>query len=394
MLKNNKQLPTIQFYWASPSGPKPMNLERLKSYVPIDRPNGVSESTYQITYRSYLESIKSVLSRKRDQFMEAIIESQPNDSFQIEEIRIITEKHGSDYHPARISVLTEQSTVSFVMNVALTNRGRESLTREFDVLRYLDDKFPVRFVPKVYFLSEIAQLESVDGEIPIRMFLGEWFEGFHEFHIADVGEKKSRSVVLWDMDLGYREMSVSESQEIYRLAALILTYYYNANDFSEIFPWHHAAGDFVASMSGDQIRVKLITARQYAPRVSFSEDLSENRLDGLMLFFASLTIRNRLDRLDGVREIVWADNRCLRATVEGFWAGLQMKVESGLCSDEALLQCRNMLSSISPEELTQVFVAVVSSFDPASPDMPMIRENLADHVLHVFKTINEMFQDL
>jgi hypothetical protein len=368
-----------------------MDLERLESYVLIDRPNGTAGSNYQITYRSYLESIETVLSQKWDQVMDAIAELHSDDRFQIEEMRIITEKHGSDYHPARISVLTDQLTVSLVMNVALTERGRKGLTRECDVLRLLNDKFPARFVPKVYFLSEISLLRSLDSEIPIRMFLGEWFDGYHEFHITDVGEKKSRSVVLWDMERGYREMSVSESQEIYRQAARILTYYYNMEDFSEIFPWHHAAGDFVASMSGDQIHVKLITTRQYTSRVSFSKDLSENRLEALMLFLANLTIRNRLDRLDGVREIVWADNRCLRATLEGFWDGLQMKVESGLCGNETLEQCRNMLSSISPEELTQIFAAVVSSYDPASPDLPVISDNLADHILYVFKTLKQMF---
>ena len=394
MSANYKQLPSIQYYHASLSGPRPMDLERLDSLIPIDRPTGMARSTNQITYRTYLESIEAVLSRRWDQIMEVIAEFHTEDNFQIKEIRIITEKHGGDYHPARIDIRTEDSEVSFVMNVALTERGRDRLIREFNVLRHLDSKFPARFVPKTYFINENVELDFVGREIPVRMFLGEWFTGFHEFHVTNIDNKKSQCLMLWDMELGYREMSARESHDIYRQAASILTYYYNLEDFSEIHPWHHAAGDFVVSTSGNQVSVKLITARQYAPRVSFSEYHIENRVEALKLFFANLTIRNRLDRLDGVRDIVWADNYCLQATVEGFWAGLQMQVKTGLCSEEVLMQSRKALTSISLVDLTQVFSSILSSYDSVSPDRPVISDNLADHILHVYKIVQQTDQNL
>lgn len=371
-----------------------MDHERLESHLPIDRPGGAVQSAYQITYRSYLEAIKAVILQKWDQILEVFTELLPDSDHRIEEIRIIAEKHGSDYHPARISIQTERSTVSFVMNVALTDRGKERLAGDFNILRHMGGELPARFVPSVYFLSEDIDPTPIGKNMRISMFLAEWFDEFHEFHISDVADTKDRRVVLWDTKDGYRALSSSDSQAIYRQTATILTYYYNVEDFSEIFPWHHAAGDFIASIVGEELRVKLITVRQYAPRVSFPQSTDDNQLDALLLFFANLTIRNRLDRLDGVHEIVWADNHCLRATVQGFLDGLRMKMDSRMCGAGLLSQCRKSLSSLSPVDLTQLFASVVGSYDPASPDMPVITDNLADHILQVYKTIQQISEGL
>ena len=108
------------------------------------------------------------------------------------------------------------------------------------------------------------------------------------------------------MDQGYTFLSESQSEEIWRKAAYILTNFYDPKTFEEIFPWHHASGDFVASAVNEQLDLKLITIRQYGPRLEFHEYSPENQVTAMALFLANLTIRMRLDRLDGVGEIVWA----------------------------------------------------------------------------------------
>ena len=48
-------------------------------------------------------------------------------------------------------------------------------------------------------------------------------------------------------------------------------------------------------------------------------------LDALLVFFLNLTIRMRLDRQDGIGEIVWADDIAIKGTLQGFLEGLALK---------------------------------------------------------------------
>jgi hypothetical protein len=81
----------------------------------------------------------------------------------------------------------------------------------------------------------------------------------------------------------------------------------------QIFPWHHAAGDFVIRVDGEKTSVKMITVRDYVPMagIETEPDSEQAILDALVIFFIHLSVRMRLDRLDGVNEVVWAPDACL-----------------------------------------------------------------------------------
>ena len=68
----------------------------------------------------------------------------------VDEVVICAEKHGSDYHPARIEVLCGGKRATFVMNVAVTARGKARLGHEFDVLQKLNGKYGYPFLPRPY----------------------------------------------------------------------------------------------------------------------------------------------------------------------------------------------------------------------------------------------------
>jgi hypothetical protein len=50
----------------------------------------------------------------------------------------------------------------------------------------------------------------------------------------------------------------------------------------------------------------------------------------LLIFFLNLSIRMRLDRYDGVGDIVWADGPVVQSTLDGVMDGLALIIASGI----------------------------------------------------------------
>lgn len=379
-----ESMPPIRFFRSLPHGPIPMDHAGMEAPLPLARPSTDRAALPGMTYRLYFRAIEFALKSRWELFMKALKDQGSLRDRAPESVLVIAEKHGSDYHPARIKAVDSGPEVSFVMNVALTERGRERMRREFGVLEHLCRSFPRRFVPKGYFF--------VDEPLPIggpalqyvTMFMGEWFEGYHEFHLSVDPATSDLVPLLWDMDAGYRFLEDYESEPAFRQAAFILTYYYDMDTFREIFPWHHAAGDFVIKSENGKIDVKLITARQYAARTTFAAQSPENRLQALLLFLANLTLRMRLDRLDGAGDMAWAGEACLKAAIRGFIDGMRAKRGEGRCDPALFERFLDIIARMSPVGWAEVFREVWESYDPDAPDVPVIRERLQDHVFQVY----------
>jgi hypothetical protein len=339
-----------------------------------------------VTYGQYFEGITDVISKDGYRLLIDATASQLAEDVSltdIEEILIYAEKHGSDYHPARIEVRLDDVCASFVMNVAITARGKTRLCREFEVLQHLNSKYGFPFLPTVYFQDEALPPSML-------MFLADWFQGYHEFHLS-VDKDGSEKLVLWDTEKNLCHLSRSQAWQIYSQAARILTFYYDIETFEQIFPWHHAAGDFVVKrhphpnpppsrgrVGWGWIDVRLVTARQYAPMLERSEGVSVH--EALLLFLLNLSVRMRLDRLDGVGAVAWADDDCLDATLEGFAAGLRIKQTKGSIDAEFVNGFMQYLSSLAKEDLSHTFHAIIDACDQTAPDIPVIREHLERHI--------------
>jgi len=385
----DKREPHIGFYHASPGGPVPMSPARLESHLPLVRPAGGDERSGKLTYRVFFETIARVIVHRVDFFAGALPERVREDKAQIERIDVIAEKHGSDYHPARIRVVTAGDELSFVMNVAVTERGRERLEREFHLLRDLAEHFQPCFVPRAYFFGRESYPAQDGLQEVATMFLAEWFEGYHEFHVSSEREDVAQTTILWDMNQGYGHISLEEAKEIFRQAAFILTFYYDTENFREIFPWHHASGDFVVGRPRGKIDVKLITVRQYATRTMFEADSPENRMNALLLFFANLTVRMRLDRTDGVGEIAWAGDHCVEATIQGFYDAMRHKVARGRCHNSLPREFLGNVRCLTLGKMAETFRFAVDSYDEDAPDLPVIRKHLVDHVFKVYEILQD-----
>ncbi len=241
--------------------------------------------------------------------------------------------------------------IPFVLNVAVTDVGKQCAQREYRLLKTLDTQYPDSFIPKVYAQGNVfTKMDQVET----RMFLGEWFEGFNEFHMSLDPDDKKYKIIVWDHEHGNFFLTPHQTMELYRQAAKILTYYYNVETFEQIFSWHHAAGDFVLKCQKDDIELKLVTVRQYRSMYEntiVSESIepdSELILEALLVFFLNMAIKMRIDRLDGVGDIVWSDDVALKGILKGFFEALALKP----------------LISVFPEPLDRLFPAASFILQP------------------------------
>jgi len=312
---------------------------------------------------------------------------------EINEIRIILDKHGEFYHPAKIEIVLKDVYIPFVLNIAVTKIGKQCAQREYRLLKMLDTDYPHSFIPKVYVQGNVL---TQMNQIETRMFLGEWFEGFNEFHISIDPSDAKYKMVVWDHEQGNFFLTVQQTIDLYRQAAKILTCYYNIETFEQIFSWHHAAGDFVLKCHNEDVEVRLVTVRQY--RSMFEQNIhqepkapdAEMILEALLVFFFNMAIKMRIDRLDGVGEIVWSDDMALKGILKGFFEGLALKPLFSVFS-EPLDHCfREHLLSCSQEDFLDLNRAIVHTYPSHSPEVPVIRQRLEKHVEDLYNSIRQL----
>jgi hypothetical protein len=218
------------------------------------------------------------------------------------------------------------------------------------------------------------------------MFLGEWLNNYYEFHISrDPGDNQNK-IAVWDSKRGNYFLTTNQSLNLYSQAAGILTRYYNLASLEQICSWHHAAGDFVICLENEKIDLKLITVRRYASTFKNTDDLknAENNaeliLQVLLVFFLDLCLKMRLDRLDGVGDIVWADNTAVQGTLIGFLNALDSKSKALSLPDSPLRCFFHYISLCSKTDLHELSQALLDTFNPEAEEVDVIRQHLDDHV--------------
>jgi len=310
----------------------------------------------------------------------------------IREICICLEKHGEFYHPARIDVLARNQKVSFVLNVAVSETGIETIKKEYYCLTKLNDEFSSCFLPEVYGFGEVASR----GDRKIRMFLGHWFEGYNEFHISRDPSDKKNKILVWEDRRTRFYLSLEQSADLYRQAARILTYYYNVESFEQVFSWHHGAGDFVVKIKNADLDLKLISVRGYAPifknsgQVENGEGDVELILQALLIFFLNLSVRMRLDRYNGVGDIIWADGPAVQSTLDGFFEGLALKPPVASMPDSLDNCFRYYLSVCTKADLSELCETVVMTFHRRAPEVRVVKRHLKEHVEELNRVIRQV----
>lgn len=381
--------PPITFLASSLLGKVPLDAQWGQAPLPVERPESSKAGGDLWTYGHYFQVIHEVISREAYKLLLEAIQGQlagPLVLSDIQEILVYAEKHGNLYHPAKIEVRTPRGSAQFVMNVALTDRGRAVINSEVAALTHLNQTFSYPWLPTVYFQAEWEGVSPSQGspEGPVGLFLADWLEGFFEFHLSCDPSTGTRKLILWDGSPSPRYLSDQQTRQVYLKISKILTLYYNHQTYEQIFPWHHGAGDFVVKVDRKEVEVRLVTVRQYGSLMDPSEMSIE---EALLFFFLNLSLRMRLDRLDGVGEIVWAADTCLEMTWEGFWEALKIKEQEGVLPPGFQKSFLKWVRCFSQVDLEERFSALVLSYHPAAPDLSVIRQHIAPHIEGVFEAL-------
>ncbi len=367
--------------------------------LPTTRKQPQKVTGIPVTYGDYFSAIHSFLEKNKFEILISAFSKSMNRQIipeEIEEIRVCLVKHGEFYHPSTVEAILDKHSYKFVLNVAISAAGRDCIEREYNCLKRLGNDFSFSSIPEAYGYGEACAKRS--GHT-MSMFLGEWFEGFNEFHISNDKTDNKRKILIWDSEKGNYFLSPDNTLELYRQAAMILTGYYNIETFEQIFFWHHAAGDFVIRLQNNKAELKLITVRQYATMFAKKEDDDDDEtdrdvemiLEALLVFLLNLSIRMRLDRLNGVGDIVWSDDIAVKGTLKGFFQGLRRKDSTGLFSDSFDAYFHDyLLSSCTEKDLYDLSLAIVNSYNPLAPEIPVISDNIRKHAEVLFNAITGM----
>jgi hypothetical protein len=304
------------------------NVDLTDPVAGLPLPQGPDGDAPLLHYGPYLKALSRFFVGDRRRHLLQALRTLTGKKILPDEIRrafLVSEKHGALYQVARLGVELTGGACAFAVNVATTEDQKAFLRNEVALLQELHERFSLPYLPRPI-LQGAARYESPDGESRmLELFLTEWFDGFCEFHLSRRPEESDGlSIAIWDIDGGEPFLSAEQERTLYRRAASILTAYFDTRSFAQIYPWHHAAGDFIVSLRFGDPDVRLITARGYRTLRDFPAS------DGAVViaalhFFLNMSLRLRLDRLDGTGALAWADSRCLAGIVEGFVDGWEAK---------------------------------------------------------------------
>lgn len=359
--------PPIEYRVGQPAEPITAESPQWSAPLPLQRQALHGRQTLKpppaaITYGDYFSAVCDFLTREGMAglgHLAARAGQRPVQPAHIQRITIHLIKHGAFYHPALVTLHTDSQDLSLILNVAVSQTGRQVLPVEHRQLELLSRRFPRSFLPKVYGRGRGADATGRQ----LEMFAAQWLSDFHELH-PSTGPADEAHWTVWDTVRGPWRLSPSQVSAFHEQAAFILTYYYNPLTFEAILDWHHAAGDFVIRRDQESIIVRLITVRRYAPMFALEDETQPDLqavLDGLVIFLLNTSLHLRLDRLDGTGELVWAPDHVLPAIWQGFRRGLERMAPLYHLPPEFIEAVRQYLAAHGSEGMTRVIAQVIEN---------------------------------
>ncbi|MCP4667093.1 MAG: hypothetical protein GY849_12085 [Deltaproteobacteria bacterium] len=376
----------VKFLFSSPKGDLPLDPDIGATPFKITP----DKSHPFLTLNDYFEAMKAFVLKDDGKPLTTSLRKHLSEDLSFKQIRrllIRSEKHGALYHVASVDIIGPAKRSKLSVSTAVSERGKCWLNREYDILKELGETHDLSYLPKVYFKGDMDRRVG-KNRITLSMFLGEWFEDYHEWHLSIHPQKREQRICMWDLKKGHRFASRSETYEIYEQAAKILTLYYDTRNFRQIYPWHHAAGDFVVRTSKGGVEVKLATAREYKPFMTFLKEEQANPLVAIVYFLFNMTLKTRLDKLDGVGDTAWAGGLSVEATVKGFFEALRIMEKKGGYSLGKVEDLRSLLTSFSQDEIWRLFQSLLVLYREEDPgDLLVIEKNLESHVEKLYQVM-------
>jgi len=336
-----------------------------------------------LTLGDYFDTVKACILKNRGELLKRALKYKSHEDFRLEDVRKIqirSEKHGILYHLASVEVFMAEKRVKFTLSTAVSGQGVECITHEHDVVDQLNRNPEFSFLPEIYGIRKMTSNTAQGKTVEMVMLAAQWFEDYHEWHMAVDPADGRQKIKIWDLNRGPRYVSTMEASLIIEECSKILTLYYDFEDFSHIGAWHHAAGDFIVNTQRNgKLNVRLTTVRKYAP-LPVTEDAGP--MIAMIYFFLDTTVKMRLDRLDGVGETVWLDDFAVTAAVEGILEGLRTRETKGdgaegVRADDLL----TLMQSFNAPELKRVFEPLLTHYVAQySGEAALISTRLNNHI--------------
>jgi hypothetical protein len=340
----------------------------------------------------YFEAVRSFLEGVGWDAIVRTLAGWGADASSAETFRIFLAKHGEYYHPARVEAEITGVCFHWVVNVALSAAGRSLLFKEHAILERLNRELRVSFLPEVYGAGEV---DAGHGH-SVALFLGQWFYGFNEFHLTRNAPGAQPVLVLWDGENGHRHLNPGQARSVYHEVARILTHYFSLTTLEGIGAWHHAAGDFVIRLRGAHPEVRLITVRQYRPLFRSHQESGDpaqslkTLLETLLIFLLNLSIRTRLDRLDGTGDMAWSDALAVEATVAGMLAGLAEKPPPFKLPLPFNQIFQRFLANCSADDFLDLCNGIAATYPPEAPETLLVKARLNEHAAALSDALNRL----
>jgi len=380
----------IKYLFSSSEGdisPGPEDLARPFLITP-------SEHHPFLTLGDYFNTIREFVLKDQGKRLVYILKERLNREIgldSIHKILIRSEKHGALYHLASVEIFVDDKEIKFAVSTAVSEKGKGWLTHEYEMLEYLNSSLKLPYLPDVCFKGEM-EFDAGNGKHEtLSMLLSEWFEDYHEWHLSIDKNDNNQKICIWDLQNGNRYASKEEAFEIFRQASKILTLYYDTKDFNQIYPWHHAAGDFIVKTRDSSVDVRLTTVRRFQSIMNYVSEETAKPMTAIVYFFLNLTIRMRLDKLNGVGETVWAGDFCVNATTEGFFDAIRIMESEGrnyLGRPKDLL---SLLKSFGEEEIRGLFHPLHDWYQEGDPtEFRVIQANLRSHVNLLYHVLQDL----
>ncbi len=386
-------MPEIKYLFVSTDGkisvPGP---DYLDSPLLLDMENSHS----RLTLKDYFKAMETFLFKKHaDKFENAVGvlvgTDRPVPVGEMEKVTLCSVKIGAFYHIARVEVVFRGRKIMLALSAAFSSHGAECLMRDFSNIQALQSGPAGRYLPRVFFAGEAGYEDIPSVMSRFVMGLGEWLEDFHEWHFSVHPDTGRHVIVLWDGKARRHFLKPAQEEELFFQMAQILTLCFNPSTAQQVSQWHHAAGDFIVKVRTEHIETRLTTVRVYQPLFDYGQgDTDELFIMRLLFFFLDLGVRARMDRLDGIGEPVWADDRFIYPVIDGFFQGLKMHEKCGAVTGEQTDGFRAFLSAMSFDDLREVFTPLERLYkEENSLDRKLVTLNLEAHAENFYKALKD-----
>jgi hypothetical protein len=124
--------------------------------------------------------------------------------------------------------------------------------------------------------------------------------------------------------------------------------------------------------------------------MDYFSDETANPMIAMVYFFLNLTVRIRLDRLDGVGKTVWAGDFCLNATIKGFFDAIRTMASEGRYNLGKAEDLFSLLKSFEVEQIRDLFHPLRDWYRQRDPaEFSVIEANLRTHVSLLYHALQD-----